>query len=263
MAWRPPGGNNSRSDTRHIIVLATGPCLDKPIAAGSGDAWFELLPAPGQTCGRFDTSKETFVVHVTRERQRGSASDRPGNKTSVDFSGMSPDPDRNRPHGSIHVLLASLHVAGTYFMSVMRVAEHIRGSPFTIVVAPGPPAELRILGKRGSTAERDGGDVQEVAMIAGEECSTLLRTYDACGNTCGGGGAYLEVQLKDRRTVSCSIKDQRNGGTKRHSPSSFDLCSATPPLFSTSAASLLCVFCLSSAPLFCTLLCIKPRQSSH
>ena len=50
----------------------------------------------------------------------------------------------HRPHGSIHVLLSSLRTAGRYYLHVVRDGSDIRGSPFTITIDPGPPAELRL-----------------------------------------------------------------------------------------------------------------------
>ena len=216
--WRPSGPTTSVPKTS---VVAVGPCIAQPIIAGSPDAWLELMPAPNTSAFmRFDTCKETFVVRLTRERTAGVAADS-GSKADVTFTPSPPDPKRNRPHGSIHVLLSALKVVGTYYLSIVRGSEEIRGSPYQIHVVAGPPAELRVryAGGFGPSTLADGGEsgrtieprARTIGLEAGETRLTLLRAYDRCGNALAVGGAYLEVQLKDRERMHCAIKDLHDG----------------------------------------------------
>ena len=229
--WRPAksAANPAWAAT---TCVASGPIIDRPVVAGSNDCWFELHPAANSTMKdqRFDTADVTFVVQLMKVRSRTGREANVLEHGKVSFS-PSPPVLPHRPHGSIHVLLSSLRTAGRYYLHVVRDGSDIRGSPFTITIDPGPPAELRLIGRHGHDAavpldatgeggaDRPNGGggtaaaaVPAVEMCAGESSSLVFRAYDQCGNAVPHGGASIQIQMRlATTTLQTEINDRSDG----------------------------------------------------
>lgn len=219
--WKPAKCLSS-SQWSATTTVAAGPVVERAVVAGSNDCWFELFPAANSAIKnmRFDRSDVCFIVQLLKARSRTGPSVIENGK--VTFS-PSPPVLPHRPHGSIHVLLPSLRTAGQYFLHVVRDSSDIRGSPFTVTVDPGPPSELRMLGRHRrdavavSALASKTGDIADTAvnkidMCAGEPCSIIFRSYDSCGNALPTGGASVQVQLRHTTaSFEAAIIDRRDG----------------------------------------------------
>jgi len=92
-------------------------------------------------------------------------------------------------------------VAGTYSLRVKCEGQHIKNSPFTVNIVPGPISAGKVV------ATGDGLS----KAVAGEPANFTVHAKDSFGNSIKTGGAKFDAVLEGREKVNVDVQDKSDG----------------------------------------------------